>query len=172
MIQVLKADRSVEPFDERKLAAAIWRAMEPEGESIDYARGLAEGIGAYIRHKGMRRVSSSAVLEMTLRALLYVGFPEAAKAAEAHHDWRSVMRRGLRIEHDSGAITLWDKGWLCELASCSWNVSRQTARILAGKVELELFARAEPAVSRQQVQDTLNEMVSQYGLADAVPARL
>lgn len=172
MIQVLKTDRSVEPFDNRKLAAAIWRAMGPTDESFDYAQELAEAVGTYLKRKGTQRVSSSALLEMTVRALRYVGFSEAATAAEKYNDWRDVMRRSLRIRHESGALTFWEKGWLCELACCSWHVSRQTARILAGKVELELFALDEPVVPRQMVMDVLNWMMSQYGLADAVPARL
>ena len=65
----------------------------------------------------------------------------------------------------------WDKRWLCEFAQCSWHVRPATARLLAGKVESELFAGTDLVVSRETVIARLNRWVSEYGLADAVPVR-
>lgn len=168
-IRVVKADESVEHFDVRKLAVGMYRAMCGEGASYDQALSLAEAIEIYLRRRGKRRVTSSAVFEMVLRSLRYVELTPAADAAEAYRDWRNTLRKQLRVMHDGRNITLWDKGWLCEFACRSWHISRATARILSNEVEMKLIRSNESIVTRQAVTELLNKLMSEYGLADAVP---
>ena len=168
-IRVVKADESVELFDVRKLAVGMYRAMHGEEASYEQALSLAEAVEIYLRRRGKRRVSSSAVFEMVLRSLRYVDLTGAAEAAEAYRDWRKTLRKQLRVMHDGRNITLWDKGWLCEFACRSWHISRATARILAGKAEMKLLRSNESIVTRQAVTELLNRLMSEYGLADAVP---
>jgi len=168
-IRVVKADRSAEDFDKTKLAGSIWRSMDGKLACYGHADRLAEAVESYIQRKGMTVVTSAAVFEMVIKALRYVHIPSAADAAEAYRDWRSALRRHLCVRHDGNDLTLWDKGWLCEFACRSWHVTRRTGRILAGEVETELLRSYEGTVSRQDVVDLLNVMVSEYGLADAVP---
>ena len=172
MVQVLKRDGSVEGFDPRKLAAAIWRSMRGTSGTFEHARRLAEAVELYLPRRGVKCISSTALFEMTLKALRYVGILPAAQAAEEFRRRRDLLRGKLRIRHEGGRITYWDKGWLCEFAQRSWGVSPQTGRILAGRIELELFALPEMVISRQKVLEMLNRMMAEYGLADAVPARL
>ena len=171
-VQVLKRDGTAEGFDGRKLAASIWRSMDRDSTSYEHARRLAEAVETYIIRKGKACVSSSAVFEMTVKALRHVGLPHAAQSAETYRIWRSLLRKELRIQHEEGQLTLWDKNWLLEFASRSWHISPRTARILAGKVELDLLRDNEGIVPRQKVIDLLNRVVAEYGLADAVPAGL
>jgi len=172
MIQVLKRDGSVEGFDARKLTAAIWRSMRGASRTFEHACRLAEAVELYLRRRDVRCISSTALFEMTLKVLRCVGPLRAADAAEKFRQLRDALRRQLRIRHEKGRITYWDKAWACEFARASWGVSPQTARILAGKIEIELFALNDPVVPRQKVLDMLNRMMAEYGLADAVPARL
>ena len=169
-IQVLKRDGTAEAFDHRKLAAAIWRAMSRKSATYEHARRLGEAVETYIIRKGNLCVSSSAVFEMTLKALRYVGLPKAAESAETYRAWRSLLRQQLRIKHKEGQLTLWDKNWLLQFASRSWHISPATARILAGKIEVDLLRSGESIVPRHKVIDLLNRSVTEYGLADAVPA--
>jgi len=171
-IQVLKRDGTAEAFDSRKLAASIWRAINCRSATYEHARRLAEAVETYIIRKGCRCVSSSAVFEMTVKALRHVGLLKAAESAENYRAWRSLLRQQLRIKHDEGRLTLWDKGWLLEFATRSWHISPAVARILAGKIELDLLRSGESIVPRQKVIGLLNRSVAEYGLADAVPASL
>lgn len=170
-IQILKRDRSVERFDARKMAVSVWRAMRGSDMPFEYAEKLAEAIEIYLRRRGGSYVSSSAVFEMVLTALRHVGFSQCAKNAEAYRDWRDTLRKQLAVRQDNGTLTRWDKSWLCEFARCSWHISPACARIIARQVEFGFLRGQELVIPRQAVVDALNELISQYGLADAVPVR-
>ncbi len=170
-IRVLKRERSVECFDSQKLAASMWRAMRGTHASFDHARQLAEAIETYLCRRVAGCVSSSAIFEMAVKAFRHVGLDAAAEAAESYQTWRNIRRTQLRIRHDGERLTYWDKEWLCEFASCSWHVSPAAARMLAGRVELRLLEQGHKVIARQAVIDLLNQVVSEYGLADAVPVR-
>lgn len=169
MICVRKRDETLEPFDRWKLTGSIWRAMQETQGSYEHARRLCEAAQIYLKRGGEQCVSSRALFEMMLKALRYVGLEEAAESAEAFHKWRNALRTELRIRHDGGAVTYWEKGWVCEFASRSWNISRSVGRLVAGKIELELLLGGERTVWRGEVIEQLNRLISEYGLADAVP---
>jgi hypothetical protein len=172
MIRVYKRDRSIERFDVWKLTGAMWRSMQDTSASFVHARKLAEAIAMHIERcsENGNCVSSSAVFEMVLKAFRCVGLERAAETAETYRSWRSMLRRQLRIRYEGGALTYWDKGWLCEFASRSWCVSRSVARMVAGKVELIYLLNPHRVVARDAVIEELNRAMSEYGLADAVPA--
>jgi hypothetical protein len=102
--------------------------------------------------------------------LQYVGQPLAARRLQEHRSWRLARRGELRIRHERGKLTLWEKGWLAEFAQRCWRLSNRTARILAGQVEADLLRGPAREVPRQEIIDRLNEITAAYGLADAVPA--
>jgi hypothetical protein len=170
-IRVIKRDGSEEPFDARKLGASMTRAMRGIGGGRYPADQLAEAIEIYVRRNGWRRVPSAAVFEMTVKALGCAELAEAGRAMEAHRAARQAGRRRLRVRHDDGQVTQWDKAWLGELARRSWYVSRSTGRLLAGQIEAELVSRGLAEIARQDVLEMLNRRVAEYGLADAVPVR-
>ena len=168
-IRIAKRDGSTEAFDPGKLAGAVYRVMEPGKDSLVRSRHLALAVGLYLHRAGRGRVSSAAVFEMTVQALRSVGMSDSADCLEAHRHGRAAARGRLSVLHDGGQATLWDKGWLAELAQRGWFLSREAARVLAGQVEAELLAAAMPSVTRHEVLERLNCRVAEYGLADAVP---
>ena len=170
-IRVLKRDQSVEAFDARKLAVSMWRAMGRNRARFEHAGRLAEAVEFYLLRRGTTCVSSSAVFEMSLKAMRHVGLEEAADVGESYCIWRNALRKQLRIRYNTGKLTFWDKGWLCEFARRSWCLRPATARILAGKIELDLFRRLDLVISREAVIEALNQLISEYGLADALPVR-
>jgi len=170
-IGVLKRDQSVELFCAEKLAGALWRAAQGTPAKFQEVRQIAGAVQTYLLRRRGRCVSSRAVFEMALKALRYVGLASAAEAAESYSRWRMLVRGRLRIRHEEGKLTYWDKGWLCELACRSWHVMPTTGRILAGIVELGLLRGEDTVVWRQAVVERLNDVVAEYGLADAVPVR-
>jgi len=168
-IRVLKRDRSVELFHVGKLAGAMWRAADGARAKFEDIRRIAEAVEMYLIRRGTRCVSSQAVFEMALKALRHVGLAPAAEAAERYRQWRMLLRGQLRVRHEEGKLTYWDKGWLRDFACRSWRIMPTTARILAGIVELRLLRGDDTIVRRQAVVDMLNDVMAEYGLADAVP---
>ena len=170
-IEVQKRDGSIEEFRLAKLAGALWRGVRVAEGTYRDARELAGAIHIFLMRKRIKSISSSAIFEMGLKALRRIHMGEAAEILELHRTLRAMRRKLLHICHDDGNITLWDKGWLVALAMQMWHLSRQTARLLAGEVELELLPQEDNEIPRQEVLDELNKLVQQYGLADAVPVR-
>lgn len=168
-IQVLKRDGSVERFDRARLAGGMWRAMSGTVGRYRDARQLAEAVELYLERCRMRCVSSAAVFEMALQVLRRVGLEDAAAAMEAYRAARRVLRTRLRIRHESGTATLWDRTWLSELAERYWGLRPRAARTLAGQFEGELLAEGPRELSRAEILRRLNRCAAAWGLADAVP---
>ena len=169
-IRVVKRDRTVEPFDVRKLTASLWRAARGAPICFDHVRQIAEAIELHLIRRGRRQIGSAALFAMAIRAMRHVGLARAADAAWAHRTRRVALRQHLRVCHEGGRTTFWDKSWLAELARRSWRISQAASRIVAGKVESILLRGEEDEISRARVVNLLNRVMSEYGLADAVPA--
>jgi hypothetical protein len=170
-VRVLKRDGSAEDFSRRKLAASMWRAMKGTCGEFRDAAELARAVEIYLVRRRCLCTSSAAVLEMTMKVLRRVGLLAAADAMDRHHTWREIRRKRLRIEHDAGRLTRWDKSWLAKFICRSWDVLPATGRIVAGMLEEELLAEPRRQFSRQDVIARMNECVASLGLADAVPVR-
>ena len=171
-IRVIKRDGCEEAFDAAKLAAAMYRAMLHVGGTFYDAGQLALAIEVHLSRTGVKRISSAAIMEMVLKVLRRVGMAPAAMAVEAYRGWRDGRRRQIRIQHECGEVTLCDKGWLSELACRGWHLSSKAGRIIAAQVERDLLAGRRNELSRQEVQDMINERVAEFGLADAVPVEV
>jgi hypothetical protein len=169
MIRVVKRDGGIEPFDEAKLAGSIWRGLSGGGACHEAAWHLARAIKTYLIRAGKRRATSAAIFEMVARILRRVDLGGSAGRLEAHRVARNLFRRRLRIRHEGGQITFWDKSWLAQLACRGWLLMPGTGRIVASMVEARLMDRHERQLSREQIVEMLNEEVSWLGLADAVP---
>lgn len=168
-IRVLKRDGGTEPFQVLKLAGAMRRAMQGTPGRLRDARDLAEAVEIHLVRTSCREPTSEAIFRMTLRVLRRVGLDHAAKILENHRLWRRVRRSGLLLYHGPGKVTLWEKGWLCQYLRCAWNVSPGPARAIAAAVELDLLTMDQIMVTRAEVLARVNEAVSQFGLAEAVP---
>lgn len=169
-IRVVKRDRSVELFDVHKLAVAVWRSARGTQAAYDHALHIAQAIHQHLRRRQRLCIGSPAIFDMMIKALRHVGLAAAADAATVYRQRRAAMRQALRIRHESGSTTHWDKGWLADLAERSWHVSPTTGRLVASKVEGMLLGGGETDLPRDRVVDVLNQVMSEYGLADAVPA--
>ncbi len=169
MIRVLKRDGTIEPFDTRKLAGAIWRAMRGMPGRYEDACQLALAMKIYIDRDTVKVVSSGAIFEMAVKVLRRVSLAEAAETLRMHrgqtHAWRHVMR----VQHYSGAVTYWDKAWLSELACKSWYLMPRTGRLIAAQIEEQLRRANRTDISRGELVEMVNRCVTELGLGDAVP---
>jgi hypothetical protein len=171
-IEVIKQGGLREGFSRSKLAAVLWKGMWAAGlGSYDEAREIAHAIEIFLRRRQRWTIESSAMFEMAVKSLRRVRMGEAAEMIELHRTLRTVRRRLLRVRHDDGAETQWDKAWLVELGRRMWHIDNETARILAGMTELEILSQQEQTLPRRQIIDEFNARVAQFGLADAVPVR-
>ncbi|MBN1942295.1 MAG: hypothetical protein JW849_03275 [Phycisphaerae bacterium] len=168
-IRVRKRDGSIEEFNAAKLAGVLRRVLDRlEGVRTD-ADNLAGGMYLYLQRTRRTIVTSAAVFGMLVKILRRIQLGDAAELFELHRTLRMVRRRLLRVRHDNGCTTRWDKSWLAVLAERTWHVSRPTARILAGEIELCILPQEEAEIARGAILDLLNEQVSQWGLAEPVP---
>ncbi len=170
-IQVLKRDGGAEPFDVYKLASVLWRATRQSGLSFERNRYLAEAVLFYLVRSKRRCASSAAIFEMAIKVFQHVRMADAAGRLQAHRAWRRAGRRAIVVRHDNDRLTCWDKGWLASLAQRSWHISRTTARIVAGQVELQLIQARTAEIAKSMVVEMLNDRMVAFGLADAVPVR-
>lgn len=168
-IRVVKRDGSEEDFDRRKLAGAMYRAMVASRGSFDDAGDLAWAIEVYLDRCGWWEAPSTAIFEMAVKVLRRVTFPEAAAAMESHRIWRDQRRRRLRVRHDNGHRTQWDRNWVAQLACRSWRLSPATGRIIAAEIESAFLATEAVEITRRQVVAHVNRLVAELGLAEAVP---
>lgn len=168
-IQVRKRDGSVEEFDVAKLAGLLRRVLTKIHDVSADPDALATGLRLYLQRTGRTTVTSTAIFGMLVRMLRRVRLGDAAELLELHRTLRMIRRRLLRLRHDDGCTTQWDKSWLATLAEKTWHVSRPIARMLAGEIELRLLPQEETEILRRDVLELLNEHVSQWGLAEPVP---
>lgn len=170
MIEVRKKSGQVQEFDTAKLAGCLWRAIDVAGGDYQTAKELARAVEIYLRRKHRKTTSSSAIFEMSLKALRRVKMGEAAEVLELHSALRAIRRRMLRINHGNGHFTEWDKNWLVKLGKQIWQLSEKTARIIASEIELEILpSQQEKILTRAQICQHLNCKVVELGLADAMP---
>ena len=169
-IRVRKRDVTLEPLDVGKLAACLLRAMGPRRGGRPDALALADAIHIHLRRCGARRVASAAVFEMAVCVLRRVRMGGAADRLEVHGRRRAARRRHLRIRHDGGVVTRWDKGWLRQVAARKWDLRPATAAVLARDTEDLLLGRGGGVVERADVLEVLEHCAAGYGLTPPVPA--
>lgn len=168
-IRVLKRDGTVEPFDARKLAGTMWRAMQGTEGRYEDACQLALAMAIYVSREPAKVISSGAIFEMAEKVLARVSLAEAAKTLRAHRSETHAWRRAMRVRHFDGKVTYWDKAWLSELACKSWYLMLSTGRIVAAEIEDKLRCANREIVSRGELVEMVNRRVTELGLGDAVP---
>ncbi|MBT3278217.1 MAG: hypothetical protein HN909_08095 [Phycisphaerales bacterium] len=168
-IEVSKRDGSVEPFCEQKLSGAMWRSLQITTGDYHMALELSRAIGLFLQRQATDRVDSVVLFELALKALRRIRRGDAAERMELFHTLRSVRRRLVDVHHPCGEITRWDKGWCAKLAVSMWGLQITTGRQIASEIELELLDNQHITVDRSFVVDRINEKVSEFGLAEAMP---
>jgi len=170
-IHVVKRDGCVEAFDGPKLAGAMFRALaDLEGTHRD-ARELSRAIEIFLQQRRWEYVSAAAVFEMAVKVLRRVRLGTAAEAMERHRAWRARAREQVRVHHDAGAVTLWDKSWVCEWARRVWRMSVPAARVLAAELEEYLLPHAPVDLDRSDLAEMVDQQAAAFGLVDAVPVQ-
>lgn len=168
-IQVLKRDGSTESFQVRKLASAMHRGMRDTRGRLCDAIDLSVAVGIYLARSRTRMVATSAIFEMAIKVLRRCRYFHAADSMEAYRAWRARRRDQMRILHEDGTASGWDKAWLTGLACQSWRLSPTTASVLAGQIERELLESDRTELHVEEGLEWLRRLVDACGLGEAVP---
>ncbi len=171
-IRVVKRDEREEAFEADRLAASMYQAMLRTAGSFYDASQLALAIGMHLERNGPDVIRSADLFQLCLDVLRRVRLTAAAERLEAHREWRQRRRQALRVRHDGGQVTLWDKSWVGDLASRTWHLSPRAGRVIAAQIEAELLGSTCRDVPRRDVEEAISERVVAFGLADAVPLEL
>ena len=94
LLSVRKRDHRCEPFSADKLAGSMRRAMSGKPEALRQTAELAKAIEIYLRRQRKRIVSSSALFEMTLKALRRVHQGPTAEVMEKRERANLIISRG------------------------------------------------------------------------------
>ncbi|MCP4376305.1 MAG: hypothetical protein GY794_09045 [bacterium] len=168
-IRVAKRDGTFEQFDREKLAAAICRVMQEYPCAFAESREVALAIDIYLHRRRWGTISSAAIFEMLLKTFRRIGMDLPAAIIETHQTWRLRRRKRVKVRYADGQTTEWDKGWLVKSVCSSWHLGRSAGRILAAEIEARLLGADVSVIERDKLIEQVNALVSEYGLADAVP---
>jgi len=109
MPQVVKNDRTRQPFDEHKLRAGIMKALEKRPVAREQVEAMIERIGHRLRALGEREVASRTIGEIVmeeLRQLDEIAYVRYASVYHRFHDVDSfreqVEQLGKRRQRDAG----------------------------------------------------------------------
>jgi len=180
--QIRKRDGKVMPFDETKIADAIFKAAEAVGgEDRFVAEELASAVSDYLnRHYEGDIPGIEDIQDMVEKVLIETGHAKTAKVYILYRDKRAQARRATRVRKaarkgsrsstdaallvDTGAkdaLLPWDKSRIVEALEKEAHLDPSTARKVATAVEekvlLSGLARISTGLVRELVDNELFE---------------
>jgi hypothetical protein len=153
---VLKADGGVEEYLHAKVLLCMSNALCAAHEFDTHtAQRLAEAVTAFVYAMEREHISSAEILSMVKLVLEETGRQDAAAALGEHHRRRSLARMRTEVveaellelrdtESVSGATSArqWSKGRVAQEVMKAFDMERQAARAVAGRVEEKVLAMA------------------------------
>ena len=157
-LKVIKTDGSIEEYLHTKVLGAISNALGSAGQAdIGIAEQLADVVTYYLYHRQNRRsIPSSDIFSVIKAVLASINYEDAAIALTEHHFERKLKRSRIEVvwidvqelkdaellasndgEDNRGQ---WDKSRIVEDLVTKYDVSRQTARMIASRVEEKIFS--------------------------------
>ena len=177
--KVRKRDGREVPFDQGKIADAIFRAAGSVGGGDRFlAEELASVVALFIDREWVGRIPSiDDVSDLIEKVLVETGHASTAKSYILERDRRERIRASLRVrrEERSGAeggaltvdarahatVSVWSKGKIIEALVVEAELPLEVAEEIAGEVERRVFAsgltRVSTALIRALVENELFE---------------
>ena len=169
-LKVIKADGSIEEYLHTKVMGTISNALDSVGQSdICIAEGLAEVVTYYLYHNQKNpALSSGEILSIVKAVLTSTNNEKAAIALSEHHFERKLKRSRIEVvsievrdladaevlcgSKESGARTRWDKSRIVADLVSKYDISQQTARMIASMVEEKIFSMGITLVSASLIK--------------------
>jgi len=169
-LKVIKADGSIEEYLHTKVMGTISNALDSVGQSdICIAEGLAEVVTYYLYHNQKNpALSSGEILSIVKAVLTSTNNEKAAIALSEHHFERKLKRSRIEVvsievrdladaevlcgSKESGARTRWDKSRIVADLVSKYDISQQTALMIAPMLEEKIFSMGITLVSASLIK--------------------
>ena len=156
-LKVVKADGSVEEYLHTKIIGSIGNALAHDGQADIYiAEQLAEVVTYFLYSNKTRRTVTSGEIFSIIKAVLAAAeYEDAALMLTEHHFNRRLKRSRTEVVsveikqladaemfygvQQSPHRSRWDKSKIVDCLVTNYDVSRQTARTIAGMVEEKIL---------------------------------
>ncbi len=156
-LKVAKADGSVEEYLHTKVMGAIGNALAEIGQAdVCVAEELADVVTYFLYNKkSSHTVTSGEILSLVKAVLTATGYEEAAVTLSEHNFERKLKRSRIEVvpvdiqelldielfggAEESGDRSMWDKSKIVTDLMANYDLSRQTARMIASMVEEKIF---------------------------------
>ena len=184
--QIRKRDGRVMPFDESKIADAIFKAAEAVGgEDHGVADQLASAVTDYLNleYEG-ETPGIEEIQDMVEKVLIETGHARTAKAYILYRDKRAQARRAMTVRKvsrgrrrrdstdaallvDTGAkdaLLSWDKSRIAEALEKEAHLDARTARKVATAVEQKVIASGLSRISTGLVRELVDNELFERGL--------
>jgi ribonucleoside-triphosphate reductase len=182
---IRKRDGRVMPFDQTKIADAIWRAAQAVGgEDRFVADELAGAVTDYLeRHYEGDIPGIEDIQDMVEKVLIETGHAKTAKAYILYRERRRQARQRMKVRKamrearssttdsallvDTGAkdaLLPWDKGRIAEALEQEAHLDSPTARKVAGAVEERILGSGLARITTGLIRELVDNELFERGL--------
>ncbi|MBL8879390.1 MAG: hypothetical protein JNG88_09755 [Phycisphaerales bacterium] len=169
-LMVTKADGSRELFSEEKLRRCLSLALESGGFETMHAGALAAAVRMHLqREADTTELTSEYLLACATAVLQQTGAGEAADELQRRQRERDGLRRRTRVfnpERPSKGLKVWRKSALVECLLKKHGLDAKVARMLAGEVEMRVFASGYQVVRSPLISEMIRNELMAWGLID------
>ncbi|MGE3180258.1 MAG: ATP cone domain-containing protein [Phycisphaerae bacterium] len=167
IIHILKRDGTAEPFEGSKLGAVLRRAMIACEQEARLAEPLVRAVAIHLEELEDERQATTQYIFRCVRSVLrQTGLQEVADELTHHAQQRDRRRRNVRVLSEDGErrYTPFKKAEVARLLTHEFEVGRGAARIIAGRVERQIFGLQYKIISRMLLIEIVRNELMAWGL--------
>ncbi|MBI2191033.1 MAG: anaerobic ribonucleoside-triphosphate reductase [Planctomycetes bacterium] len=178
---VLKRDGRAVPFDQTKIADAVYRAAQAAGgESRFVAEELAEAVTLFLE-KGSDGTPPhiEQIQDLVEKVLMETGHVQTAKAYILYRERRTQIRNSLRVRKPAGVegaavkvspgtreeMAAWDREKIVLALEVEAQLDPTVAREIAAAVEQKIFSSGLTQVSTSLIRELVDNELFSRGLS-------
>ena len=184
MTQVKKRDGRIVPFDESKIANAIFKAAQAVGGKD---RALAEELASMVtvlleKDYDGRPPTIEEIQDVVEKVLIETGHAKTAKAYILYRDRRARIRQSLQVRkpvrgngnstdiallvntETQDKLTEWDKGKIAQALEAEAELAPRVAREIAGAVERRVMKSGLTRISTALIRELVDNELFERGM--------
>jgi hypothetical protein len=170
-VVLVKADGSDEAFSLRKLQSRLETIMQTANRDPWLAEPLAKAVASHIRERNRQGAPSTEyIFQCVVSVLRQTQLGDVADRMCGHRRRRREMRKRIRVidfqkwPHSEKG---WNKGEVYEWLRSRHGVGDEAARVLAGRIEEQVFRLGYHKVSATLIAELGQSEMMAWGLVDA-----
>jgi len=178
MKQVRKRDGRIVPFEQDKIAEAIFKAAKAVGGEDRYlAEDLAESVTFYLKKQFADKIPTvEEIQDIVERVLIKTGHAKTAKAYILYREKRAHIRKirkgvvsddtpetpFLLICRSKDNVLLWERKKIIEDLTEGKGMSRNIAELIALEVEKQIFDSQVKSLTNSLIEEMVKNKLSEY----------